>query len=136
MLLSLIALGSAAALSAMLSLVIAALYSSYLLVCGLLLWRRTTGALQPQLSNSDVLDSGRLAWGPWRLPEPFGAANNVIACLYCIILLFWSFWPQTTPTTPDTANWSILVFGVVVLFSIAWYVVRAKHYFKGPIKEL
>ena len=40
MLLSLIVLGSAVALSALLSLVIAALYSSYLLVCSLILWRR------------------------------------------------------------------------------------------------
>ena len=37
--------------------------------------------------------------------------------------------------TLDTVNWSVLVFGVVVLGSLVWYAVRARHYFKGPIKE-
>ncbi|KAK4216303.1 choline transport protein [Rhypophila decipiens] len=137
MVLSLIALGSAVALSAILSLVIAALYSSYLLVCVLLLWRRVTpGGIQPHISGSDIIDLGYLSWGQWRIPEPFGTINNVVAILYSIVLLFWSFWPQTTPTTVETANWSILVFGGVVIFSVVWYFVRARHFFKGPIKEV
>ncbi|KAI1370479.1 putative GABA transporter [Hypoxylon crocopeplum] len=135
-LLSLIVLGSAIALNALLSLAIAALFSSYLLVCGLLLWRRTTGAFHPHTTIPEVLASGNLIWGPWKLPEPLGVFNNIVACLYCILLLFWSFWPQTTPTTLETFNWSILVWGAVVVFSIVWYIVRAKHYFKGPIKEV
>ncbi|TVY75752.1 Choline transport protein [Lachnellula suecica] len=136
MLLSLIALGSSVALSAILSLAIAALFSSYLLVCGLLLWRRSTGAIQDHLTSTEALNSGDFRWGPWRIPEPFGTLNNIFACIYSIFLLFWSFWPQTTPTTPETANWSILVFGSVVIFSVLWYVLRAKEYFKGPIKEV
>ncbi|KAI5861113.1 putative GABA transporter [Durotheca rogersii] len=136
MLLSLIVLGSTIALNALLSLAIAALFSSYLLVCGLLLWRRTTGALRPYYAASDVINSENLFWGPWKLPEPFGIVNNVIACLYSVLLLFWSFWPQITPTTPEDANWSVLVWGAVVIFSVVWYVVRARHYFKGPIKEV
>ncbi|KAI2618103.1 putative GABA transporter [Hypoxylon sp. NC1633] len=134
-LLSLIVLGSAIALNALLSLAIVALFSSYLLVCSLLLWRRVTGAFQPY-SPSEVLSPGNLMWGPWKLPETLGVFNNVVACLYSIFLLFWSFWPQTTPTTPENANWSILVWGVVVIFSIVWYIVRARSYFKGPIKEV
>ncbi|KAI2606192.1 putative GABA transporter [Hypoxylon fragiforme] len=134
-LLSLIVLGSAIALNALLSLAIAALFSSYLLVCGLLLWRRTTGAFQPY-DSSEIMAPDNLIWGPWKLPEPLGVFNNVVACLYSILLLFWSFWPQTTPTTPENANWSILVWGAVVIFSIVWYMVRARHYFTGPIREV
>ncbi|KAK3312555.1 amino acid/polyamine transporter I [Apodospora peruviana] len=135
MLLSLVALGSTVALNALLSLVIAALYSSYLLVCCLLLWRRTTGRILPHISGADTLDLGYLSWGLWRIREPLGTVNNVIAVLYSILLLFWSFWPPTTPTTVETANWSILVFGSVVVFSVLWYLLRARYYFKGPIKE-
>jgi amino acid transporter len=135
MLLSLIALGSAVALSALLSLIISALYSSYLLVCCLLLWCRITGKIQSHISGSDVTELGFLTWGVWRIPEPLGTMNNIFAILYTVFLLFWSFWPQTNPTTPETANWSILVFGSVVIFSIFWYIVRARHHFKGPIKE-
>ena len=113
MVISLISLGSAVALSAILSLVIASLYSSYLLVCVLLLWRRTTGGLQPHISGSNIIDLGYLTWGVWRIPEPFGTINNVVAVLYSTILLFWSFWPQMTSTTPETANWSLLIFGAL-----------------------
>lgn len=135
-LLSLIVLGSSTALSALISLIFAALYSSYLLTCGLLLWRRCTGGLEPYSGDGPALYSDRLEWGPWRLPEPFGIINNIFACLYIIFVLFWSFWPQDTPTTPSTANWSILVYGAVGIFSVLWYYFRARHYFKGPIKEI
>ncbi|KAI0107269.1 amino acid transporter [Nemania sp. FL0031] len=132
-LLSLVSLGSAIALNALLSLVVAGVHSSYLLACGLLLWRRTTGFLQPHLAGFDP-DPSVISWGPWKIPEPIGTINNGFACIYSLLLLFWSFWPQSTPTTPTTANWSILVFGFVVMLSILWYVIRAKHYFKGPIR--
>lgn len=134
-LLSLIVLGSSVALSALLSLIVAALYSSYLIVCTLLLWRRCTGYFRPYSAGSSD-DHGRPSWGPWRVPEPFGTINNIVACIYTIFLLFWSFWPQTNMPTPASFNWSILVFGAVVLFSIVWYAAQAKTYFKGPIKEV
>lgn len=134
--LSLIVLGSSVALSALLSLVFAALYSSYILTCGLLLWRRCTNSIAPYSGDPTILMSGRLEWGPWKIPEPFGTLNNIFACLYIAFVLFWSFWPQFTPTTVETANWSVLVYGCVVVFSLLWYFVRARHYFKGPIKEV
>ncbi|KAI1454252.1 amino acid transporter [Annulohypoxylon moriforme] len=125
-LLSLIVLGSAVALQALLSLVNAALFTSYTLVCGLLLWRRCTGAIRPSnsVTNSEFIDRNALTWGPWKLPEPLGVANNIFSCLYSIFTLFY------------TTNWSVLVFGVLVLLSISWYFIRAKHYFHGPIKEI
>jgi choline transport protein len=134
-LLSLIVLGSAVALQALTSLSVAALYSSYILPCGLLLWRRSTGQLLPYSPDIENFDAG-VAWGPWRISEPFGTVNNVFACMYGVLTLFWSFWPQTNPPTAATANWSVLVFTVVVLFSIVWYAIQARKYFKGPIKEV
>ncbi|KAI0881260.1 putative GABA transporter [Annulohypoxylon maeteangense] len=133
-LISLIVLGPAVALSALLSLVVAALYSSYMIVCGLFLWRRCTGSFRKAEDACDPAEG--LVWGPWKLPEPLGILNNVFACLYSAVVLFWSFWPQTTAPTPETFNWSILIFGAVVLFSIVWYMIRARHHFRGPIKEI
>ncbi|KAI0813818.1 amino acid transporter [Xylaria sp. FL0064] len=126
-LLSLIVLGSAAVLQALLSLVNAALFASYTLVCGLFLWRRCTGEIRPYSSTADfdLIDGKRLTWGPWKLPEPLGIANNIFACLYSIFTLFSSFWPQVNHPTPNTTNWSVLVFGVM-----------ANRYFQGPIKEI
>lgn len=134
--LSLMVLAPSIALSALLSLVVAALYSSYLLVSCLLLWRRCTGGFKPYTPGIDIHDSGSPTWGPWKLPEPLGTINNIFACMYSALLLFWSFWPQTTDPTPETFNWSVLVFGFVLLSSISWYTIKARHYFKGPIKEV
>ncbi|KAI1385648.1 amino acid transporter [Hypoxylon trugodes] len=137
-LISLIVLGSSVVLSALLSLLLAAIYSSYLLACGLLLWRRCTGAFQPYVPGVDIspIHADQLVWGPWKLPEPFGTINNAFACVYTTFLLFWSFWPQSNHPTAEELNWSVVVYGAVVIFSIVWYVVRARHYFKGPIKEV
>ncbi|KAK5625192.1 hypothetical protein RRF57_000908 [Xylaria bambusicola] len=130
--LSLIVLASSVALGALLSLVIAALFSSYLLSCSLLLWRRCTNTRGRGISRDEV----RMQWGPWRIPEPFGTINNIIACMYAALLLFWSFWPQSPNPSPEGFNWSILVFGTTLLFSVAWYWVRAHRHFRGPVKEV
>jgi choline transport protein len=52
-LLSLIVLGSGIALNALLSLAIAALFSSYTLAISLLLWRRVSGTIRPYVTNPD-----------------------------------------------------------------------------------
>lgn len=137
-LISLIVLGSSVVLSALLSLLLAAIYSSYLLACGLLLWRRCTGAFQPYVAGAmeDPRNADQLFWGPWKLPEPFGTVNNAFACVYTTFLLFWSFWPQSNHPDAEELNWSVVVYGAVVVFSVGWYVVRARHYFKGPIREV
>ncbi|KAF2269050.1 amino acid transporter [Lojkania enalia] len=137
MLLSLIVLGSTIAFSAMVVPTAAALYSSYILVSALLLWCRLTG----RFSTSENFNTGshgkpRLSWGPWRIPEPWGSINNFFACLYLSFIFFFFFWPAVTPTTPETANFSILVFGSVVLFCIFWYAVKARHTFRGPVREV
>ena len=33
-------------------------------------------------------------------------------------------------------NYSVLLFGAVMLFSLLWYFVRARKYFEGPIVEI
>ena len=136
MVLSLIELGSDLALHALLSLAIGALFSSYLLVSTLLLWRRNSTSFHPYGTDTLADHSAQFIWGPWRITEPFGTINNALACIYSVLLLFWSFWPQTTPTTIQTANWSVLVFASAIIFSIIWYIIRAKHFFNGPIKEV
>ncbi|KAI1472946.1 amino acid transporter [Daldinia caldariorum] len=134
-LLSLIAFGSAVALQALCSLSVAALFASYMIPCGLLLWRRTTGRMLPYVGETDDPDP-EVTWGPWRIPEPLGTINNIFAIIYNVVTLFWSFWPQTNYPTAETTNWSVLPFCVVIIFSIVWYPLRAKKHYKGPIREV
>ncbi|KAJ8132573.1 hypothetical protein O1611_g1050 [Lasiodiplodia mahajangana] len=134
--LSLIVLGSSVVLSALLSLLVAALYSSYLITCALLLWHRVRGRVKPYVEDSEHVDADHLVWGPWKVPEPFGTLNNAFACLYTVFLLFWSFWPESNHPSAAELNWSVVVYGGVILFSITWYILRARRFFKGPIKEV
>ena len=136
MLLSLIVLGSSVAFNNIVSLSIAGLYSSYLLTCALLLWRRLGGKIKPHSDSVDDFRPGGLQWGPWRLSEPYGALNNTFACIYLVLLLFWTFWPPVTPVTPSTMNFSCLVFGSAILFSLGWYMYRGRKEFTGPVVEV
>lgn len=120
-LLGLINIGSSVAFNDVISLTINGLYGTYLLSCGLLLWRRCTGFIKP--GSQDTFDGSLnsndgLFWGPFRLPGVLGIVTNVIACVYLIIVLFFSFWPPATPTTLATTNYSVLMTGAVILFSV------------------
>lgn len=154
-LLALIYIGSSTVFEDLVSLSTSGLYFSYLIPCSLLLWRRTTGQIQShnpvyddehslsasqELSqsienNDDKVVQPPLQWGPWRVPGLLGIINNVLACLYILFVLFWSFWPPLTPTTAQNMNYSVLMTGVVIGFSIVYYYVWGKAQYKGPLIE-
>ncbi|KAI4109309.1 MAG: hypothetical protein LQ339_001809 [Xanthoria mediterranea] len=147
-LLALINIGSGVAFNGVISLTINGLYSSYLLAAGLLLWRRCTGAIALPTtyeSNPKIVTEGEavsaqgtihLTWGPFRLPGAAGIAVNVVGCLYMLIIIFFSFWPPTREIDAATMNYSILVTGFWILFSIVYYFAYAKRIYKGPLMEV
>lgn len=132
------------------------LYASYFIPCSLLLWRRVTGQIKDHssatgddddraeasraiaLSIEDIQDEvaqPALKWGPWRVPGLLGILNNAFSCSYTLFVLFWSFWPPKMPATPENMNYSILVTGAVIIFSIVYYYVWGKAQYKGPLIE-
>ena len=135
-LLSLITLGSSVAFQGLVSLTTAGLYSSYLLSCGLLLWRRLSGAIKPYSASATRIGPDSLQWGPWQIARPLGILNNGFGLVYLSLLFFWSFWPPATPVDPSGMNWSVLVFGAVIVFSVVWYFAVARRKFKGPVVEI
>jgi choline transport protein len=74
-----------------------------------------------------------LAWGPFRIPGILGIINNTYACVYMIFVIFWSFWPPATPVTATTMNYSVVVTGGVIIFSVICYWVRGRREYKGPL---
>jgi len=74
-----------------------------------------------------------LAWGPFRIPGILGIINNAYACVYMIFVIFWSVWPPATPVDATTMNYSVLVTGGVIIFSIIWYWVRGRKEYEGPL---
>lgn len=47
-----------------------------------------------------------------------GLACNIIAVLFLLLVYVFSFFPLATPVEAETMNWSSLIYGVVVIFSV------------------
>ncbi|KAI3324961.1 amino acid transporter-like protein [Xylariaceae sp. AK1471] len=136
--LSLVNIGDTTAFNGVVSIAIAALFSSYLISAGLLLYRRLTSGIRT-ISPDDVLTNttgSSLTWGPWRLPGALGIANNVFSCLYLVYILFFSFWPANQHVTAQNFNYAVLVTGAVLLFSMLYYILWARKVYSGPVIEI
>ncbi|CEI60334.1 hypothetical protein FVEN_g6495 [Fusarium venenatum] len=138
-LLSLINVGSPVAFQNVTSLSISCLYSSYLIAAGLLLYRRVTKGFSlpgstdlPALANTT---GAELVWGPFHLKGALGIANNVFAMCYLIVVGFFSFFPPMVDPTVDMMNYSVVVTGGLVIFSVVYYFVWARKEYNGPIVE-
>jgi len=64
-----------------------------------------------------------------------GPIVNVVGLIYISIALFFSFFPSTATVTPVTMNWSCLLFGGTVIFSIVYYFAYGRHAYKWPIVD-
>ncbi|KAL1965586.1 hypothetical protein VTN77DRAFT_5670 [Rasamsonia byssochlamydoides] len=139
-LLALIMIGSSVAFNDIVSMSVSNLYSSYLICCSLLLYRRCTGGI---LVRSESMSSGivnapgaTLTWGPFRVPGIFGIAVNTFAVIYLLIAIFFSFWPPDRVVTAGSMNFSSVGYGCVMIFSVVYYLVQARKVYTGPIIEL
>ncbi|KAL8726984.1 MAG: hypothetical protein Q9166_006347 [cf. Caloplaca sp. 2 TL-2023] len=147
-LLALINIGSSIAFNDVISLTINGLYASYLLPCSLLLKRRMDGSILTRTAyetNPKIVTEGdnvsgqgtiNLTWGPFHVSGALGIAINVAGCIYMVIIIFFSFWPPVTPVTPETMNYSVLVTGFVIAFSMVYYLAYARRVYKGPLMEI
>lgn len=118
-LLSLINIGSVIAYNNITSLGVNALLSSYIVsiscVC-LKRWRK-----EPLLPRRFSL--GR-----------FGFAINIFSVLFLILVYTFCFFPPAPNPPLDEMNWSILIYGVVVLFSLAYFFFKGRHVYVGPVE--
>jgi hypothetical protein len=65
----------------------------------------------------------------------FGPIVNAVGLGYVVIALFFSFFPSTVTVNPVTMNWSCLLFGATVLFSIVYYMAYGRHAYKWPVVD-
>jgi len=120
-LLSLINIGSPVAFQAIMSLGTASLLSSYIVSTSCVLLRRLRG--QP-------LPPARWSLGQYsKYVEGFAILFLIIAWLFC-------FFPVTRVVTLELMNWSVVVFGGVVIFSLLFYVFYARKVYAGPVTRV
>ncbi|KAI9681716.1 MAG: hypothetical protein M1822_007068 [Bathelium mastoideum] len=142
-LLGFVNLGSTTAFNDIISLTLEGLFTSYLVACCLLLYRRVRGEIGER-SNVDDLDGSTAAaaqtkpysWGPWHVPGIWGTLNNILAIAYLVIVCFFSFWPTQTPVKAADMNYSQTVWGAVVILSLLYYFIWAKKWYQGPLVEV
>lgn len=138
-LLALIILGSSTAFNDIVSLAVVGLFGSYFIVAVLLLWRRLRGDIKPYTMDSPVLTNvpgAHLTWGPWRIPGVFGVVTNAVAVVYLVIIFFFCLWPPSNHPTAATMNYSSLMLGATMLFSVVYYFAWARHTYSGPVIQV
>ena len=119
-LLGLINIGSAVAFNAVVSLTVASYLSSYAISIALMLYRR----LNSPKDNPLVM-------GPWTLGR-FGLPINCIALSYTTLTVVFSFFPVSLPVDKETMNYSVVVYGGVMMIGIAYYLLHGYRTFNGP----
>lgn len=118
-LLSLINLGSAVAFNAIVSLAVGAILSSYIISISCLAIKRFRGHDLPNAR--------------WSLGRPWGAICNIVSVCFLLVVWIFAFFPLATPVTLESMNWSVLIYGTVLVFSIFYYIVFARHVYTGPV---
>lgn len=119
-LLALINIGSTIALNNITSLSLVAILSSYIVSTGCLFWRR--------------LYSLPLLPAKFSFSRPLGLFLNGFSMLFLIFAFFFAFWPASVDPTVSEMNWTVLIYGAVMIFCIADYFLRARRVYDGPVE--
>ncbi|KAL3431346.1 amino acid/polyamine transporter I [Aspergillus tetrazonus] len=138
-LLGLINIGSSVALNAVVSMAVSGLYLSYLTVGSLLLWRRCTGAISQFQNGEDGVvnvPGAKLVWGPFHIPGIWGTIVNGYAVIFMVIVVFFSFWPSQMEVDKTTMNFSVVGTVGTIILAMAYYVLRARRVYQGPVMEV
>ena len=141
---ALINIGSTTVFNDVTSLALVGIYSTYFISVALLLYRRLTSTIykadpsgppKPAMLNQETGEY-ELTWSPWHIPGWLGIANNLVSCRYLITIWLFGFFPPAMPVVPSTMNYSSLVFGATVLYSVLYYFIWGKRQYNGPIVEI
>ncbi|RMZ05201.1 hypothetical protein D0864_02535 [Hortaea werneckii] len=119
---SLVNIGSTAAFNSITSLGTGTLTISYIICLSCMIWLRVAG--KPLLPSR--FDLGR----------SFGLALNVTAVGFLVLVFVIAFFPPVPDPllTVVSMNWSILIFGAVVLFSMLYYFLWGRKVYVGPVE--
>ncbi len=117
-LLAIINIGSTAAFNSVISLLVSSLFTAYFISISSILVKRLRG---------EPLPPSRWSLGRFAIP------CNIVALLYIILAFVVSFFPIFKQVTAVSMNWSVLVWGVIIIFATIVYFVSGRHIYKGPV---
>ncbi|KAI0773134.1 amino acid transporter [Trametes elegans] len=116
--LALPSLGSSVAFSAVTSIATIGLYISYAIPIALrvVYWKR-------------------FVRGPYHL-GPFSYPVAIVACLWIAFISIAFILPQANPVDSQTLNYTIVAVGIVLAYCMGFWVLSARKWFTGPIKQI
>jgi amino acid transporter len=120
-LLEFINIGSSVAFNSIASLGTCVLLSSYIISISCILlkrWRKE--ALLPSRFNLGKA----------------GMLINGISVAYLSVAFVFAFFPLFPHPTAERMNWNILIYGVVVIFSLVYFVVKGREQYIGPVEYI
>lgn len=111
--LALIIIGSQTAFNIILSVSATGLFTSYLVVISTVLARKL---------RNEPFPASR-----FEIPRTIGIFVNIIAICFLSVAFLFLFFPAAPAPNAADMNWGILIYGVVILFSILYYHMKGKH---------
>ncbi|OOO15152.1 hypothetical protein OAory_01037470 [Aspergillus oryzae] len=142
LLLNLINIGSDVAFNSLVSMSTSGLYLSYMVVAGLLLYRRCTGGIMERNNGTRGSEikintaGAQLVWGPFHVRGVLGIVLNVFSLVYMTIATFFSFWPPNNHADVQSMNYSVVGTVGTIILSLVYYFVRARRIYSGPVVEI
>jgi choline transport protein len=120
MILSLLNIATTVAFQAFIALTSMAIFASYLIAIGCMMYARYNGGLQ---------------LGEWNLGR-YGMAVNVFAVIYTSYMLVFLPFPITLPVTGQNMNYALPIFAFVVFFAIGFWFIQGRKRWQGPVEEI
>jgi len=134
--LSCIVIGSTTAYGVFVTLVNSGLLSSYM-ICIACMHAQNAKKVCAVADTSLGIFYKRISGEPFP-PSRFnlGRAGNVINCIalsFLAVAWVFQFFPSAPDPTGTSMNWSILIFGAVVVLFTIYYYTTARHRYTGPV---
>lgn len=77
----------------------------------------------------------RFKRGPFHL-GPFSYPIAITACVWILFISVVFILPQANPVDSQTLNYAIVAVGIVTVYSIGFWLISARKWFTGPIKQI
>lgn len=61
---------------------------------------------------------------------------DTISIMVLLVVWLFSFFPLTREVNPTTMNWSVAIFGGVIMISMGYYMLYARKTYKGPVTRV
>lgn len=60
----------------------------------------------------------------------------ILACLWIAFISIAFILPQVNPVNDQTLNYSIVAVGIVIAYSMGFWVLSARKWFTGPVNQI